>query len=102
MPSVAEEYRELGSFLRETRRNLAVTQSYVADRTRVSGGYICQVERGKATPSDAFLLKLEMALELRAGTLFLKIGKPPFDLVRTLVGPEPLSDAPTNITPSEL
>ena len=94
MPPVPQEYRDLGAFVRETRRRLGVTQVYVAERASVSNGYICQVERGITKVSDAFLTKLENALELPYGTLFLKVGKPTMDLVKTLLQPTPVTQDP--------
>lgn len=98
MPFVPEEYRKLGEFIRDRRRNhLKVTQKYIATRTDVSDSYICQIESGTTKVCDRFLRRLEGALEVRSGTLFLEIGKPPMDLVRTLLEPrsrggDPLED----------
>ena len=96
MTSVPIEYQALGVFVRETRRELGVGQGYVAERTEVTAGYISQVETGKTKPSDGFLQRLEVALELRPGTLFLRIGKPPLDLLKALLQPADIADASGN------
>ena len=102
MPVVPQEYKDLGVFVRETRKKLDVTQMYIAARVRVSSSYICQIERGTTKANDVLLRKLEGALELRYGTLFMKIGRPPMDLVKTLLEPEnPHGDPLSTITPSE-
>lgn len=96
MTSVPMEYQALGVFVRETRPELGGGQGYVAERTGVTPGYISQVETGKTKPSDGFLQRLEVALELRASTLFFRIGKPPFDLLRALLQPANIAVASGN------
>ena len=102
LASVPKEYQELGRYVREVRRSLGATQAYIAARVDVTESYICQVERGKTRVSERVLQKLETALELRSGALFVRIGKPPFDLVKTLLEPAPpRTDPLTDIDPAE-
>ncbi len=95
MPVIPQNYQGLGELIRTTRKSLGATQKYIGRRAgRVTASYICQIEKAKAKPSDAFLQNLERALELRAGTLFVRIGKPPFDLIKTLLEPKPAEGDP--------
>ena len=102
MATIPPEYIVLGEFARSARKGLGLRLLDVAEATDVIVGYISQVENGKTRAADTFVGKLERALELRDGTLFIKIGKPPFDLVKTLMEPAPSSGDPlSEITESE-
>ena len=92
MPTIPREYQELGEFIRKTRRGLRASQKEVATLTGVTDSYICQVERGKTRASDAFIRRLESALELRTDSLLLKLGKPSLDLLKTFLQPNPVND----------
>lgn len=60
----------VGSKLRERRRHLNLTLQDIADRTGITKGFLSEVERDRAVPSVATLLKLRDALSLSVSTLF--------------------------------
>ncbi|HLW24613.1 MAG TPA: cupin domain-containing protein [Steroidobacteraceae bacterium] len=60
----------IGAKLREQRRHLDLTLQEVADRAGITKGFLSEVERDRATPSVATLLKLRDALSLSVATLF--------------------------------
>jgi transcriptional regulator with XRE-family HTH domain len=49
---------EFGSYLRELRRQVGLTQEALAERLGVTNQYVSDVERGKSTPSYGYLRKL--------------------------------------------
>src|ERR1700734_3525170 len=60
----------VGAKLRERRRHLNLTLQEVADRIGVTKGFLSEIERDRAAPSVATLLKLRDALSLSVATLF--------------------------------
>ena len=60
----------VGAKLRERRRHLNLTLQEVADRVGVTKGFLSEMERDRAAPSVATLLKLRDALSLSMATLF--------------------------------
>ena len=60
----------VGAKLRERRRHLNLTLQEVADRVGVTKGFLSEIERDRAVPSVATLLKLRDALSLSVATLF--------------------------------
>ena len=60
----------VGAKLRERRRHLNLTLQEVADRVGVTKGFLSEIERDRAAPSVATLLKLRDALSLSVSTLF--------------------------------
>ena len=102
MATIPPEYIVLGEFARSARKGLGLRLLDVAESTHVTASYISQVENGKTRAADTFVQKLERALELRDGILFIKIGKPSFDMVKTLMEPAPSSRDPlSEITEGE-
>lgn len=101
---VPEEYRHLAEYLRQQVRDLGMQQKTIAVKTGVTESYVSQVLNGRIKPSDGFLQKLEGALELSPGRLFLRLGRPQMDFIRSFLSQRPsdfndynLSD----ITPDE-
>lgn len=60
----------VGAKLRERRRHLNLTLQDIADRAGITKGFLSEVERDRAVPSVATLLKLRDALSLAVSTLF--------------------------------
>jgi transcriptional regulator with XRE-family HTH domain len=60
----------VGAKLREQRRHLNLTLQEVASRAGITKGFLSEVERDRAAPSVATLLKLRDALSLSVSTLF--------------------------------
>jgi transcriptional regulator with XRE-family HTH domain len=60
---------DLGSNLREARKNLGLTQEQVADRSGVHATEVSRIEAGKRDPQVSTLLRLAAAVEVPAGEL---------------------------------
>ena len=60
----------VGAMLREQRRRLNLTLQEVAERAGITKGFLSEVERDRAAPSVATLLKLRDALSLSVSSLF--------------------------------
>jgi transcriptional regulator with XRE-family HTH domain len=61
----------LGSRIRQTRTQKAITLQELSDRSGLSKGFICQLENDKASPSLQALEKLSNALGISIAYLFL-------------------------------
>lgn len=60
----------MGAKLREQRRHLNLTLEEVARRAGITKGFLSEIERDRAAPSVATLLKLRDALSLSVSSLF--------------------------------
>jgi len=60
----------VGAMLREQRRLLNLTLQEVADRAGITKGFLSEIERDKAIPSVATLMRLRDALSLSVSSLF--------------------------------
>jgi transcriptional regulator with XRE-family HTH domain len=60
----------VGAMLREQRRRLNLTIQEIADRAGITKGFLSEIERDRAAPSVATLLKLRRALSLSVSSLF--------------------------------
>jgi transcriptional regulator with XRE-family HTH domain len=60
-----------GATLREQRRRLNLTLEEVAGRIGVTKGFLSEVERDRASPSVATLMRLREALSLSVASLFI-------------------------------
>jgi quercetin dioxygenase-like cupin family protein/DNA-binding transcriptional regulator YiaG len=61
----------VGATLREQRRRLNLTLETVAQRTGITKGFLSEVERDRATPSVATLMRLREALSLSIASIFI-------------------------------
>lgn len=69
-----EALREsLGGAIRERRKGLGLTLAQMADRTKVSLGYLSQIELGKNSASIETLYRIALGLRLRVSDLFVSI-----------------------------
>jgi DNA-binding NtrC family response regulator len=69
-----EALREsLGRFIRQRRKALRLTLAAMAERTRVSLGYLSQIELGKNSASIETLYRICLGLGIRMSELFLAI-----------------------------
>ena len=59
----------LGKNLRETRKQLGLTQEQVSERSGVQAGEISRIEAGKRDPQVSTLERLAKALEVSPGQL---------------------------------
>jgi transcriptional regulator with XRE-family HTH domain len=60
----------VGAMLREQRRRLNLTLQEVADRADITKGFLSEIERDRAAPSVATLLRLRDVLSLSVSSLF--------------------------------
>jgi transcriptional regulator with XRE-family HTH domain len=61
----------VGATLREQRRRLNLTLESVARRTGITKGFLSEIERDKASPSVATLMRLREALSLSTASMFI-------------------------------
>ncbi len=61
--------QRMGRILAQFRQERGLTQTELAKRTKVTQGYIAQLEAGDKTPSLAMLRKLATALGVRVAEL---------------------------------
>ena len=69
-PTRREETTLVGAMLREQRRRLNLTLQEVSERAGITKGFLSEVERDRAAPSVATLLRLRDALSLSVSSLF--------------------------------
>src|ERR1700742_762391 len=69
-PGTATPAALVGALLREQRRLLNLTLQEVADRAEITKGFLSEIERDKAIPSVATLMRLRDALSLSISSLF--------------------------------
>jgi transcriptional regulator with XRE-family HTH domain len=60
----------LGRTIRKARRDLDLSQEALADRAGLSAKHVGEIERANKDPRVSTVLRLAVALELRAGELF--------------------------------
>jgi DNA-binding response OmpR family regulator len=66
----------LGNAIRERRKALGLTLAQMAQRTRVSLGYLSQIELGKNSASIETLYKISLGLGIKMAELFQAIQPP--------------------------
>jgi DNA-binding response OmpR family regulator len=72
-----EALREsLGAAIRERRKALGLTLKEMADRTKVSLGYLSQIELGKNSASIETLYRICLALGIKMAELFEAVQRP--------------------------
>jgi DNA-binding response OmpR family regulator len=67
---------QLGSAIRERRKNLGLTLAEMAKRTNVSLGYLSQIELGKNSASIETLYRIALGLRVRVADLFESVQSP--------------------------
>ncbi len=60
----------LGSFIRQRRRLLNLTQAELAGQLEITQGYLTKIERGQHIPTPQLILKLAGNLGIKSGQLF--------------------------------
>lgn len=58
-----------GDRIRNRREELGLTQTELAEKTKLQQGYISRVERGKFEPTAPTIISLAVALEISADEL---------------------------------
>jgi len=75
----------LGTNIRRIRKQLGLTQAKLAEKTGVSSGYICDIERSRRWPSAEKIAVLAKVLKVDPYLLLLPSQDSPyFDRLRTL------------------
>jgi transcriptional regulator with XRE-family HTH domain len=69
-----QRWNDLGSFIRDQRRQAELSVRKLSERAGVSNPYLSQVERGLRRPSAEILQRLAKALEISAETLYVRAG----------------------------
>jgi transcriptional regulator with XRE-family HTH domain len=70
----SEEPRDLGSFIRDLRRNARISLRQLAEQAGVSNPYLSQIERGLRKPSAEVLAQLASALRVSTPMMYLRAG----------------------------
>jgi len=65
---------ELGSYLREQRRQAQLSLRQLAEEADVSNPYLSQIERGLRRPSAEVLQQIAKALRISAESLYVRAG----------------------------
>ncbi len=73
-PEPAETPRDIGSFIRDMRRNARISLRQLAEQAGVSNPYLSQIERGLRKPSAEVLAQLAHALRVSTPAMYLKAG----------------------------
>jgi transcriptional regulator with XRE-family HTH domain len=68
------EPRDLGSFIRDLRRNARISLRQLAEQAGVSNPYLSQIERGLRKPSAEVLAQLANALRVSTPLMYLRAG----------------------------
>jgi transcriptional regulator with XRE-family HTH domain len=74
MGELEQRWNDLGSFIRDQRRQAELSVRKLSERAGVSNPYLSQVERGLRRPSADILQRLAKALEISAETLYVRAG----------------------------
>ncbi|MEX0873454.1 MAG: helix-turn-helix transcriptional regulator [Actinomycetota bacterium] len=65
---------DVGTYIREHRRNAQLSLRKLAERAGVSNPYLSQIERGLRQPSAKILKGIATALQVSAETIFAQAG----------------------------
>jgi transcriptional regulator with XRE-family HTH domain len=66
--------RDIGSFIRDLRRNAQISLRQLAEQAGVSNPYLSQVERGLRKPSAEVLQQIASALRVSTPVMYLRAG----------------------------
>jgi transcriptional regulator with XRE-family HTH domain len=66
--------RDIGTFIRDLRRNARISLRQLADQTGVSNPYLSQIERGLRKPSAEVLQQIASALRVSTPVMYLRAG----------------------------
>ena len=65
---------DLGSFIRDQRRNARLSLRKLSDMAGISNPYLSQIERGLRKPSADILQAIARALQISSETLYVRAG----------------------------
>jgi len=66
--------RDIGTFIRDLRRNARISLRQLAEQAGVSNPYLSQVERGLRKPSAEVLQQIASALRVSTPLMYLRAG----------------------------
>jgi transcriptional regulator with XRE-family HTH domain len=66
--------RDIGSFIRDLRRNAKISLRQLAEQAGVSNPYLSQIENGLRKPSAEVLAQLAAALRVSTPAMYLRAG----------------------------
>jgi transcriptional regulator with XRE-family HTH domain len=66
--------RDIGTFIRDLRRNARISLRQLAEQAGVSNPYLSQIERGLRKPSAEVLAQLASALRVSTPIMYLRAG----------------------------
>jgi transcriptional regulator with XRE-family HTH domain len=66
--------RDIGSFIRDLRKNAQISLRQLAEQAGVSNPYLSQIERGLRKPSAEVLSQLASALRVSTPLMYLRAG----------------------------
>src|SRR2546423_3043385 len=66
--------RDIGTFIRDLRRNARISLRQLAEQAGVSNPYLSQIERGLRKPSAEVLQQLAGALRVSTPVMYLRAG----------------------------
>jgi transcriptional regulator with XRE-family HTH domain len=66
--------RDIGTFIRDLRRNARISLRQLAEQTGVSNPYLSQIERGLRKPSAEVLQQIASALRVSTPVMYLRAG----------------------------
>jgi transcriptional regulator with XRE-family HTH domain len=66
--------RDIGTFIRDLRRNARISLRQLAEQAGVSNPYLSQIERGLRKPSAEVLSQLASALRVSTPVMYLRAG----------------------------
>jgi transcriptional regulator with XRE-family HTH domain len=66
--------RDLGSFIRDQRRNARLSLRKLSEAAGISNPYLSQIERGLRKPSAEILQAIAKGLRISAETLYVRAG----------------------------
>jgi transcriptional regulator with XRE-family HTH domain len=72
--AIEQRLRELGSFIRDRRRDARLSLRRLSELAGVSNPYLSQIERGLRRPSADVLQQVARALQVSAETLYVRAG----------------------------
>ena len=72
--AASERPRDLGSFIRDQRRNARLSLRKLSEQAGISNPYLSQIERGLRKPSAEILQGIAKGLRISAETLYERAG----------------------------
>jgi transcriptional regulator with XRE-family HTH domain len=100
LDSIETRLRDLGSFIRDQRRNARLSLRKLSERAGISNPYLSQIERGLRKPSAEILQGIARGLRISAESLYVRAGileerdgrTPPPDVVAAILHEPSISD----------